>query len=84
MLKAFDEGLVIDNRVEPTAELINLFNGYWDSLVPAASPRGRFYYPFFYLKNDRSGLWTLHTLPGFEHALTRGKDIKSLGALLAF
>jgi len=84
VLRAFDEGFIIENRIEPEAELINLFNGYWQALVPGERPRGRFYYPFFYLKNERSGLWTLHTLPGFEHALTRGKDIKSLGALIAF
>jgi putative restriction endonuclease len=84
VLRAFDEGLIIENRIEPTAELINLFNGYWSVLVSSDSPRGRFYYPFFYLKNEPSGLWTLHTLPGFEHALTRGTEIKSLGSLLDF
>lgn len=84
VLKAFDEGLIIDNRIEPTAELINLFNGYWNSLVLEPNFQRRFYLPFFYLKNERSRLWTLHTLPGFEHALTRGRDIKSLGALIAY
>jgi putative restriction endonuclease len=84
VLRAFDEGLIIENRIEPSAELINLFNGYWQALVPTERPQGRFHYPFFYLKNERSGLWTLHTLPGFERALTRGRDIKSLGALTNF
>jgi putative restriction endonuclease len=84
VLKAFDEGLIIDNRIEPSPEFINLFNGYWAVLVRETSFQRRFYLPFFHLKNERSGLWTLHTLPGFEHALTRGRDIKSLGALLSF
>ena len=84
VLRAFDEGLIVENRIEPTAELINLFNGYWDALVKEKGFQRRFYIPFFYLKNERSGLWTLHTLPGFEHALTRGTEIKSLSALIAY
>jgi putative restriction endonuclease len=84
VLKAFDEGLIAGNRIGPTAELINLFNGHWDALVHEPGFQRRFYLPFFHLKNERSGLWTLHTLPGFEHALTRGRDIKSLGALIAY
>jgi putative restriction endonuclease len=84
VLKAFDEGLIFENRIEPAPELINLFNGYWTALVKEPNFQRRFYLPFFYLKNEPSGLWKLHTLPGFEHALTRGRDIKSLGALLAF
>jgi|JI10StandDraft_1071094.scaffolds.fasta_scaffold35049_5 putative restriction endonuclease len=84
VLKAFDEGIITENRVEPSAELINLFNGYWQALVHDDTFQRRFYLPFFHLKNERSGLWTLHTLPGFEQGLTRGRDIKSLGALIAF
>jgi putative restriction endonuclease len=34
VLKAFDEGLIIENRIEPSPELINLFNGYWATLTP--------------------------------------------------
>jgi len=84
ILKAFDEGLFSDDRIEPSAELVNLFNGYWDTLVPGSSFRRRFFLPFYHLKNERSGLWKLHTLPGFEHAITRSNSIKSLGALIAF
>lgn len=84
VLRSFDEGLITENRIEPSAELINLFNGYWQTLVHDDKFQRRFYLPFFHLKNERSGIWTLHTLPGFEHGLTRGRDIKSLGALIAF
>lgn len=84
VLRAFDEGLIIENRIRPEPELINLFNGYWSALVHDPRSQCRFYLPFFYLRNEQSGLWTLHTLSGFEHGLTRGKDIKSLGALLSF
>jgi putative restriction endonuclease len=84
VLKAFDEGLIIENRIAPSPELINLFNGYWTALVAPDRPKGRMYYPFFYLRNERSGIWTLHHKLGFEHALSGGKDIKSLGALIAY
>lgn len=84
VLKAFDEGFIVENRIDPSPELINLFKGYWTALVRDPHFQQRFYLPFFYLKNEHSKLWSLHALPGFEHALTRGRDIKSLGGLLAF
>jgi putative restriction endonuclease len=84
VLRAFDEGLIIENRIEPSAELINLFNGYWQALVHDDKFQRRFYLPFFHLKNERSGLWTLHTLPGFDSTLTRGRDVKSLSTLINF
>jgi len=84
VLKAMDEGLITENRITPSAELINLFNGYWAALVKDSNYNRRFFLPFYHLKNERSGLWILHTLPGFEHGLTRSNSIKSLSALIAF
>lgn len=84
VLKALDEGLIIENRITPSAELVNLFHGYWSALVPPGTFQRRFFLPFYHLKNERSGLWTLHALPGFEHATTRSNSIKSLGALITF
>ena len=84
VLKAIDEGLITENRITPSAELINLFNGYWAALVKDSPYQRRFFLPFYHLKNEPSGLWKLHTLPGFEHGLTRSNSIKSLSALIAF
>ena len=84
VLKAMDEGLITENRITPSAELINLFNGYWAALVKDSNYNRRFFLPFYHLKNERSGLWKLHTLPGFQHGLTRSNSIKSLSALIAF
>ncbi|MEZ4758055.1 MAG: HNH endonuclease [Flavobacteriales bacterium] len=84
ILRAFDEGLIIENRIIPSAELVNLFRGYWDALVEPGTFQPRFFLPFYHLKNERSKLWTLHALPGFEHAGTSSRSIKSLGALIAF
>ena len=85
VLRAFDRGLIIENRIEPSAELIDLFFGHWARLVPEGRYQRRFFLPFFHLRSERSGLWKLHAMPGFEtHALTRARSVKSLGALLAF
>ncbi|MCB0815075.1 MAG: HNH endonuclease [Flavobacteriales bacterium] len=84
VLRAFDEGFITENRIRPSAELVNLFRGYWDALVEQGTFQPRFFLPFYHLKNERSKLWTLHTLPGFQHATTRSNSIKSLGALIAF
>ena len=84
VLKAFDEGLITENRVEPSAELINLFTGYWAALVHQPNFQRRFFLPFYHLSKEASGLWKLNTLPGFQRALTPSHSIKSLGALIAF
>lgn len=84
VLRAFDDGLIRKNRIGPTAGLINLFNGYWAVLARDTEFQRRFFLPFYHLGNERSGLWKLHTLPGFQHALTRSNSVKSLGALIAF
>jgi putative restriction endonuclease len=84
VLKAFDEGVIVENRIAPSAELVNLFHGYWAALVPQGHFQRRFFLPFYHLKNERSKLWRLHTLPGFEQSITRSHSIKSLGSLIAF
>lgn len=33
VLKAFDEGSILENRIEPSPELINWFKGYWAVMV---------------------------------------------------
>ncbi|MBK9276047.1 MAG: HNH endonuclease [Flavobacteriales bacterium] len=84
VLKAFDDGLIVENRIAPSAELVNLFHGYWAALVPQGHFQRRFFLPFYHLKNERSGLWKLHTLPGFERSISRSNSINSLGSLIAF
>lgn len=84
VLRAFDDGLIVENRIEPNAELVNLFHGHWSALVPQGHFQRRFFLPFYHLKNERSGLWALHTLPGFERSITRSNSINSLGSLIAF
>ena len=84
VLRAFDEGIIAENRIGPSAELVNLFRGYWSALVTEGRFQPRFFLPFYHLKNERSKVWSLHALPGFEHARTNSRSIKSLGALIAF
>ncbi|HRD52758.1 MAG TPA: HNH endonuclease [Flavobacteriales bacterium] len=84
LLRAFDEGLVDSNRFEISAELINLFKGYWQALVTEPVFRERFFLPYYHLSTERSGIWHLHKLPGWENALTKSNSPKSLGALVAY
>lgn len=48
VLKAMDEGLITENRITPSAELINLFNGYWAALVKDSPYQRRFFLPFYH------------------------------------
>lgn len=84
LLRAFDEGLVESNRFEIGAELINLFKGHWQALVTEPGYRERFFLPYYHLSTERSGIWRLHKLPGWEHALTKSSSPQSLGALIAY
>lgn len=80
VLEGIDEGLLRDNQVEITPELIAAFKAYCRLLSPgpeySASP---FQMPFFHLKS--SGFWHLHARPGRELVLTSSKSVRSFGHL---
>lgn len=80
VLEGVEEGLIQDNRILITPELIAAFKAYCHLLSPgpayAASP---FQLPFFHLRS--SGLWHLHARPGQELVLTASKSVRSFGHL---
>jgi putative restriction endonuclease len=84
VMKAIELGVIDQNRIEPNADLINLFHGYWRVLVPEGTFQKRFFLPFYFLKNDVSRIWTFHAAPGFEATLTHSKTPKSLSSLIHF
>lgn len=84
VLKAIEQGVITENRIEPTADLINLFNGYWKVLVPEGTFQRRFFLPFYHLGSDVSGIWKVHALPGFDAAMTKSRSPKSLSSLIHF
>ncbi len=80
VLEGVEEGLIRDNRIAITPELIAAFKAYCQLLSPgpvyAASP---FQLPFFHLQS--SGFWHLHAWPGKEMVLTSSKSVRSFGHL---
>ena len=59
-------GLITENFVEPSFELVDTFNLYWSQIMPAGS-RTSLAYPFPRLKTD--GFWHLIPNPGYENRI---------------
>jgi len=80
VLEGVDEGLIWDNRIAITPELIAAFKAYCQLLSPgpeyAAYP---FQLPFFHLQS--SGFWHLQAKPGRELILTSSRSVRSFGHL---
>jgi putative restriction endonuclease len=80
MLEGVDEGLIRNNCIEITPELIAAFNAYCQLLSPGpeyvACP---FQLPFFHLQS--SGFWHLQARPGREMILTSSRSVRSFGHL---
>jgi len=80
VLEGVEEGLVKNNRIVITPELIAAFRAYCQLLSPgpeyAACP---FQLPFFHLQSGR--FWHLHAQPGRELVLTSSRSVRSFGHL---
>lgn len=80
VLEGVEEGLIHDNRLAITPELIAAFKAYCQLLSPgpayAACP---FQLPFFHLQS--SGFWHLQARPGRELLLTSSRSVKSFAHL---
>ena len=80
VLEGVEEGLIRDNRLAITPELIAAFKAYCQLLSPgpayAACP---FQLPFFHLQS--SGFWHLQARPGRELLLTSSRSVKSFAHL---
>lgn len=81
VMRGMEVGLITENKIFITDELIRLFREYWKTLV-LSQHQERFYLPFYHLSNDGSNIWSILKLPGFDtNALTASNSIKSLSAL---
>ena len=80
VIEAIEKGIITENKIYITPELLSYFRNYWNALVTTGhSPN--FALPFFHLKNEKSKVWALKTMPGFEKAITSSNSIRSLRAL---
>ena len=57
------QGSITENFIEPSFELVETFNGYWNSIMPLGS-KTSMAYPFPRLKTD--GFWHLIPNPGYK------------------
>jgi putative restriction endonuclease len=60
------QGLIAQNFIEPSFELLDTFNTYWNSVMPLGS-KTSMAYPFPRLKTD--GFWHLVPNPGYENQI---------------
>ncbi len=60
------QGLITQNFIEPSFELLDTFNTYWNSVMPLGS-KTSMAYPFPRLKTD--GFWYLEPNPGYENQI---------------
>ncbi|MFO7972092.1 MAG: HNH endonuclease [Desulfobacterales bacterium] len=61
------QGAITDNFIKPSFELVEMFNGYWNRIMPLGS-KTSMAYPFPRLKTD--GFWELIPNPGYEKKIS--------------
>lgn len=80
ILALMDEGVIEENKIYITPELISQFKTYWNLLV--TSPHTpNFSLPFYHLVNEKGGYWKLKMRPGASLVLTTSNSIKSFRSL---
>ena len=80
VIEAFNKGLIQENKIYITPELLSLFRGFWDSLV-TTNHTPNFALPFFHLQNEKQKYWFLESSIGLKNAITSSHSIRSLKAL---
>lgn len=78
VLQAVKAGLLTDNKIHITTELVALFKANWNILVET-SHSCKFALPFFHLRS--SGFWRLQERNGSEVPLQSAGSISSIGQL---
>jgi putative restriction endonuclease len=63
VIDLFAEGVIQENLIQPSFELVDTFNTYWSRIMPLGS-KGNPAYPFTYLRSE--GFWHLVAKPGYE------------------
>jgi len=60
------QGAITHNLIKPSFELVEMFNGYWNRIMPLGS-KTSMAYPYPRLKTD--GFWYLIPNPGYENQI---------------
>jgi predicted restriction endonuclease len=69
----------LENLIEPTPDLGELFARYWEKVLPFEGRRGNPTLPFFHLRSE--GFWHLVPRPGMEATLGSAAQIRSAARL---
>jgi putative restriction endonuclease len=80
ILQAFQNNLLINNRIYLSPELVALFKANWSALV-RTNHDCRISYPFYYLKSEN--FWRIIPKRGFENLGSMGSLMKSFSTLNA-
>jgi putative restriction endonuclease len=78
ILHLFEQGVIKQNRIEITPQLVSTFKDFWRLLVTTPHTPN-FSLPFYHLKSEP--FWHLVVKPGHQLALTKSHSIKSFSAL---
>ena len=81
IMRAIELGLVSENKIRITDELIGLYHCYWKKLV-RSNHVANFHLPFYHLSNDGANLWNIKKIVGFDNnVLSASNSPKGLRAL---
>ena len=83
IIEAIENGLVTDNKFAISPELVGYFKGYWNKLVTTGHTPN-FALPYYHLQNEKSQVWKLKTIEGFDQVLTSSNSVKSLSSLSSY
>ncbi len=79
VIELIEEGLINENKILITPELVATFQRLWLKLVPEEGWQPKFFLPFFHLSSE--DFWHLELVDGAKVALTSSYSPKSLSAL---
>lgn len=80
ILQAYQSGLISNQKIYLTADLVALFKSNWSALVTSAHDC-RISYPFFYMKSEK--FWSLKPKSGYLDIDKMGSLVKSFDRLNA-
>lgn len=81
VIQLFEEGILNENRIHITPELVATFEKLWSALVPEPNWQPRLYLPFYHLSTEKDPFWHIQSEGGLGGILTSSYSPKSLHAL---
>ena len=73
ILDLTEDGLLTENLLGPTPDLLDTFQAYWECVPGLPSPR-ELYHPLWHLRSD--GFWRLEAQPGMSSRLAATREVR--------